>query len=187
MDPILIHINDTTKFLLPLVIKEGYTYKDIQQNLLGAYISALELPEYDQHIFIVLNDDINISCLKENYIDRLIVFDKEFDTYDYIFIYEIEDSLTEDYIHFINGEYSQLSIEIKNIILAFWNTNTDSFLYSILHRDTSNFTKFLEQSKIKDNPWNNLYTSWIQNFKSKKELHKAPNLKQEMYGYNSEL
>jgi len=187
MDPILIHTTDTTKFLLPLVVKDGYTYKDIQTNLIGSYISIAEMPTYDQSIIVIFNEDIKLDCLKDNYIDDFIIFNSEHDTTDSIFIYKIEDDLLDDYIKFISGDYSQLSDSTKEKILQFWQAKEDTFIYSILYKHQEIIKRILLKERTNKNPWNSLYLIWKDRLRKNKELYRTPNLLKEMYSYNSEV
>jgi hypothetical protein len=188
MDPILIHLTNTARFILPLMTSDGITYKDIQTNLIGAYITTFDkLTNETECIFVVFNDDIKVDYFRSNYIEHISTFNEEYDTYDYIYVYKIEDNLLEDYFNFINGDYSQISEQNKQQILKFWEASETTLLYSILYKDKTNFKNLIKEHSIKNNPQQNLYNTFIDKYKGKKELYKIPNLKEEMYGYKNIL
>jgi hypothetical protein len=188
MDPILINTTMTTKFLVPLVIKDNYTYEDLQTNLIAAYIADVNDEDYNQCIIVVLNEDNRPECLMYNYIERDTVYDNENKCYNYRFIYKIEDNLLEEYFNFIKGEYSNFSEHIKRKILGFWKAGSDTLLYSILFKDKINIEKMLlKRTSIKENPQQFIYDKFIHKYNMGYELYKMPNLKKEMYGYDIEL
>lgn len=187
MDPILVRTTDTTKFLLPMVIKDGYTYKDIQNNLIGTYISHSNLPEYTECIIVVFNEDVKPKCLLDDYLAYVVSYNEEHDAYDYMYIYQIEDNSLDDYFEFIKGQYSDFSTKLKLKILDFWQAKEDTFLYSILYKNQENIKKLIQKHKVENTTWNTLYSIWYYKLTNNKELYGLPNLKEEMYGYNSEL
>ena len=187
MDPLLLHITNTTRFLLPLIVKNGITYKKIQTNLINCYMSAFDMSTFSECIFTIYNEDIQIDYIEAELIVYSCKFNEEHEEYDYIYVYKIDDNLLEDYFEFINGNYSKISDTSKQKILAFWEAGNNTILYSILYKDKTNIEIFVKEHILKNNPQQDLYTAFVKNYKPGKELYKSPNLKKEMYGYNSEL
>lgn len=187
MDPLLIKSTHTTKFLLPLVVKDDITYKDIQSCFIESYLSDDKyLNNTDQiNIFIVLSNIFELSenkilsKFKDNYTDNYI--DVESPNKEEIFVYTIEDNDLEDYFNFLIGEYHNFKEEFKQKILKFWDATENSLLYKILYNKIDDLQEYIKNNMTNNNPFIKTYNKVLSNLSYSK-----PDLTKEIYGLNRE-
>jgi hypothetical protein len=188
IDPVLLYTNEMSKFILPLIVKDEFKFKDICTNFVNTYISMLNYPMYDQKIILVFNDHILNDFTIEDNIEYII--EKRDTDIDHIYIYDIPEHLVDDYYAFLRGDYSDLSEDSKRRILDFWERGDDSILYSILYRDNTNIKKHIkriESSKPEFPIFKEIYLSLLNRYQNKKELFSPPDLTKHIYGCSDEL
>lgn len=185
MEPTILAKTNTSKFILPLLVKDDITYNNLFDiNFNDAYITHSDfIAEYDSSITVKF---IDINFIGKQY----AMFDSE--EIDYLvtdnedgwkIIYKLKDIYATDYVHFLAGEYSLFSERAKRKIINFWKVSKDSLLYSILYKYPNNIDKFIKKANNHNNPWNKQYTGLLNKLKNKKELYKAPNLNSEIDFY----
>lgn len=180
MDPLLIHTTHSTKFLLPLIVKNGITYKDIQSKLYNVYIADNNFPEYDQHLFVVIDSDFDYEFELGRYINEDFIYaysDPDYDGMRNIYIYDIPEDKMDDYFNFLQGNYKQFSEDTKQKILKFWDVNKDSPLYIILYGSIKDDLKFKNKYLNKDGPFKRIYQKVYET-----RSYNAPRLENEIYG-----
>lgn len=182
MDPIILAKTDTTKFILPLLVKDNITYdKLFESNFVNAHVIHSDTLPDDTTNIIVTFMDINFigkhtSIFIEEEIDYL--FNEEDESWK--LIYKLDDKYSLDYIHFLAGEYSLLEQETKDKIFKFWKANTTSLLYSVLYKDSTNIQEYIKNIEHNRNPWKTLYVELLKRVQRKNELYKPPNLNNEI-------
>ncbi|MFW6225668.1 MAG: hypothetical protein ACOC3V_01755 [bacterium] len=182
MDPTLIVTTHTTKFILPLFVKENTKYKDIQDTFINAYIADKKLPEYDNCIFLVFSghdyynaENKETKYIKDNY--KNIFINMELDNHDVIYIYDIPEEYLEDYFNFLQGNYKKFKESTKEKILKFWQVSEKSLLYNILYNNKDfDFEKHIKENIKNTSPWKNLYKKLL------KYNCQTPDLEKEIYG-----
>lgn len=181
MDAIVLNKTDTTKFLLPLLVKEGVTYKDLfNLNLSNAYITYSKiLAEYENTIIVTYNT-IDITSKYYN------LFEAEFVDYAlseddvWIFVYKLDEKYAEDFMKFMTGRYSKLSDEVKHKILTFWEAKENTLLYSVLYKDPKNVYKFIKKFEDNSNAWKHIYLGMLKKVKFNRELYRIPIINREV-------
>lgn len=133
MDPFKIDINDTTRFLLPLMFPNN-TYSELfSEHLEEAYIGMLDDDTKDDTLILKfkhdLLNDLDLQVFMEEYDNHVVL-----DSTDNLIVYEIPEELEEIYNKFLNGEWSKFPEESKQNIIDFWETDEDSLLYGILYK-----------------------------------------------------
>ena len=185
MDPIILAKTYTTKFILPLLVKDNITYdKLFENNFVNAHISHSDfLPEHENSIIVAFS---NIDFIGKQ---QLLFNDEELDymlndeTEEWLLIYKLKEEYSEDYINFISGNYSLLSNNAKNKIISFWNATENSLLYSILHKDATNIKELIKSKNNPNNPWKRNYSGLLDKVKRNEELYKPPTLSSEIDYY----
>jgi len=125
MNPILLNKNNTTKFILPMVLSDDKTYKDIlTDNFINAYIADFNKPEYDNMILVVFYEEEEIGGWKEVYIHNNHV----------IYVFETPKEQEEDFFSSMAGLYSTLTDEYKKRLLQFWEQEEGSDMHCILYK-----------------------------------------------------
>ena len=127
--------NDTTIFLLPIMLPH-IKYDELYSNdFLQAYIGLEFKHDFDDTLILVFNDMLP-DLVK--FIDLNILGDGQKEEESEFFIsFEIPDELKQEYDKFLNGEYHMFSEENKEIILNFWEEDDkDSLLYKTLYNIT---------------------------------------------------
>lgn len=132
MNPLKLNINNTTRFLLPIVFPD-LTYNEFFSNYFEqAYLGILDDQRYDDKLILKLED----GCSPEDYFTTNILPEYIHDTVerDALVIYNIPDHIEDEYEIFIHGSYSKLSEESKQAILNFWEEDEDSMLHGVLYK-----------------------------------------------------
>jgi len=121
INPFNLDINETTRFLLPIVFTNT-TYEELVANdFKEAYIGMLENPEYDDNSIILKFDYESYS---EETLDDMITALDRADLFikkeDNVIVYSLPEELQEQYDTFLQGKYSEFSDESKQNIVDFW-------------------------------------------------------------------
>lgn len=112
----------------------------ITKNFENCYIGDGNHPELGRKIFLLYNYQLTVEYVK---FERKIELMSEFNTdYDYgderqvMYVLDIPENHIEDFKHFLKGEYSQFSDELKTKILKFWDVKKedyDKLFYGVLY------------------------------------------------------
>lgn len=143
-------VNKATWFLLPMfgnsqvdfTENKKYPYIVDLYNFVNIYLSDINKPYYDQHIFIVYK--VPNKCTTE-YIQQCIKLTKNSNfvkEYNYIynketyviFCYKIPDNYYRDYKLILDGKYSEINEVYKKKILKFWDLGIKSRIATILYK-----------------------------------------------------
>lgn len=133
--------NKSYSFILPMILgKRELAY------IKGCYIRCSDYPQYDDKIFLVLENTGSEACKK----------DLEFLTYntEYLFQYDVDDKtivmvftvpvvFALDYRYFIEGRYSKFSDMYKKTIVQFHRITKQDNIYYVLKKDPA-YKKELE-------------------------------------------
>lgn len=126
----------TTRYILPFLFKDKKYFND-DYDFINAYIGDINVPFYDNHIFVLFKynpeeyDRIE-SYMKNNsrYFSRREVFIDGIFYLEYIYI------ITPDIKEVINsikeGLYHTLTVDSKSKIIKFWNNLDLSYLRGLL-------------------------------------------------------
>lgn len=134
---------EATRFVLPMLYKTDRTSNFfITKNFINCYIADANRPDLGNKIFLLYHYQLAVDFLK---FERSLEFMSEFNTdYDYaddrlvMYVMDIPEAHTEDFQHFLKGEYSKFSEVFKTNILAFWGDKgkKENPLYPILYATT---------------------------------------------------
>lgn len=142
----------TTRYILPFLFKDK-TYFTDEYDFINAYISDINVPFYDNHIFILFKynpeeyDHIE-NYMKNNsrYFSRREVFINGVFYLEYIYI------VTPDIKEVINsikeGLYHALTVDNKSKIIKFWNNLDLSYLRGLLEFMPKKCKTLEEQGEI---------------------------------------
>lgn len=142
--------NKTSIFLTPMLNKSRNQLK-IDSYFINSYIS-------DCHQYLCLlyrYTGTNLyKTFEENMIkDKLCVKHIEHDKYHVMYLFKIPDEFKSDIEHFLEGNYSKFSKELKNLILKFYNGEKNSTIVQIINKSPS-LKKIIEKDlnvKLEDN------------------------------------
>jgi len=167
MDPLRYNVNLTTTFLLPILYDKGLKHSDIlTDTFINAYIADLNKPEHDDKIFIEYATITNLPSWTKD--SHLYPTNEE----SIMVTQDIPTEIVDDYSLFLIGDYSKFSNEHKQRVLQFWEADSHTLLYGVLHRTGRAIKKFWEESLDADLDVAPLDI----------EYWKPPNLKQEIFG-----
>ncbi len=154
MDPFKLNINETTRFLLPMVLP-NITHNELISNYFQqAYIGILDEKEYDDQLLLQFTEDFDENSLDEIGITEYF---KISDNLIRIFLPEVEEFL-EQYELFLAGNYSKLNEKSKQDILEYWGEDELSILHGILYKTEVGLeilSKLVDKNtikSIKENP-----------------------------------
>ncbi len=106
----------STMFLLPLL---KISYNLIKNGFVNCYIGDIDKPEYDNHLFILVETKHpgHFNTLDEtfaiyNFIDSYILYESY-----YMYIFEFPKEFKKDRDAFLKGAYSKFSDKSKKIIV----------------------------------------------------------------------
>ena len=191
MDPIKLLKTNTTKFILPMIVKDGIKFNKIfEKGFVDSYIGDLNKPEYDDKILIIRNEpyvdlehyseDIYISTCIDVY---LINNDN---TVEHTYVHEIPFERMDDYGKFLQNKVYEFSEEYKQRLLSFWNINKDSIYYCILYNDRKGILKKLEEQNKNKPMWSEISLHDV-NKTLNNSLELDININDEIYGINTNL
>jgi hypothetical protein len=136
-------VTETVRYVLPMLYsKDRNDSFFITKNFENCYIGDGNHPELGRKIFLLYNYQMSIEYVK---FERKMELMSEFDTdYDYgderqvMYVLNIPEEHTEDLQHFLKGEYSQFSDELKVKILKFWGIkNEETLFYGTLYANNA--------------------------------------------------
>lgn len=110
-------LNNTTKLILPLIVKEKYDSSIINDNGIRAYIGDYAKPEYDNTIMVAAKD----------YVDEKIFTVKSFNkfrnqpTNETVQVFDVPKNKVEDYYKLVTTNLKSVSEDTKDRILSFWS------------------------------------------------------------------
>lgn len=142
----------TTRYILPFLFKDKTYFAD-EYDFINAYISDINVPFYDNHVFILFKynpeeyDHIE-NYMKNNsrYFSRREVFIDGVFYLEYIYI------VTPDIKEVINsikeGLYHALTVDNKSKIIKFWNNLDLSYLRGLLEFMPKKCKTLEEQGEI---------------------------------------
>ena len=132
MNPFKLDINETTKFLLPIVSKDTTYDELVASDFEQAYIGMLDDKQYDDKIVLKFKDGYSNEIelhdnIKELYEDATITTLSSD-----LLVLDIPADMEADYERFLEGHYSKLSDVAKANITEFWGEEEGSLLHNIL-------------------------------------------------------
>lgn len=116
----------------------------INKNFINCYIADESRPDLGNKVFLLYHYQLSVEFLK---FERKIELMSDFNTdYDYaddrvvMYVLDVPKEHSDDFKHFLKGEYSKFSNELKANILKFWDAEgkEDSPLYPILYATDGN-------------------------------------------------
>jgi hypothetical protein len=142
MDAIKLLKTNTTKFMLPMIIKDNITFNQIfEKGYVDSYIGDINRPEYDDKILILRDEPyIDDSHYSEEVYTSPCISIYSTEDLEHIYVHEIPSERLDDYGKFLQGLISEFSEEYKQHLIKFWNCKEDSLLYSILYDDEKKIT-----------------------------------------------
>lgn len=129
MNPLILKVNNTTRFLLPMLYFKDLKHTDILTDyFIKAYIADIDHPEND--------GKLSIKYMTHDNIPKQLGDNVYYDEYDnsFIVVVDIPEKQLPNYYKILTGDYSDLTDEYKQAILAFWEENNKSILYGILYK-----------------------------------------------------
>jgi hypothetical protein len=120
--------NDTLRFILPALNFYGLTDKDILiEGLQGVYIKTLINPELDNNLLIKYRPSKAIEYAKiDSSMTLLESFRGDFDVDESIvYIIDLNPMFTKELNLILEGRYSELSDNYKQLIANFWGLKED--------------------------------------------------------------
>ena len=146
-----------TRLVLPMLyLKDRNDKFFITENFNNCYIGDGNHPELGSKIFLLYEYQMTIEYVK---FERKMELASEFSTdTDYsderqvMYVLNIPDEHAEDFKHFLKGEYTQFSPELKLKIFKFWciKEDKDSSLYSILYAKDAEGEKWSKPDLAKE-------------------------------------
>jgi hypothetical protein len=137
MEPFKLSKTNTTRLLLPMIVKENITFdKIIEKGFIDSYLIDGSNIEY-----MLINENIIIAStyfVDEHYNENLyneiieLYIDESDNNVNYLFVHQIDNRWIKDYYNIISGNYKEISEEYIEYLLSFWKLNKESFLYYIL-------------------------------------------------------
>jgi hypothetical protein len=137
MEPFKLSKTNTTRLLLPMIVKENITFdKIIEKGFIDSYLIDGSNIEY-----MLINENIIIArtyFVDEHYNENLyneiieLYIDESDNNVNYLFVHQIDNRWIKDYYNIISGNYKEISEEYIEYLLSFWKLNKESFLYYIL-------------------------------------------------------
>lgn len=127
---------NSTRFVLPMLRNEKYTFFNLP-SFENCYIGDSQKPVYTNHILLLYkyNTSVEDDFLKfriksfHNYVTNYVI-----DKHREMYVFEVPESLKEDYEVFKQGKYSEFSNTYKKQILDFHSVNNKSVLHGILYK-----------------------------------------------------
>lgn len=128
MNPLVLKLNNTTRFLLPILYAKGLKYNDVLNNFfISAYIADIDRPENDSRLSLKY---MTIDAIPKE-LDGETTHDPEDDSF--LVTFDIPEEFMDDYYKFLSGEYSKFSKKLKEYIMSFWEEDNKSALYGVLY------------------------------------------------------
>lgn len=185
MNPLILAKTHTTKFILPLLVKDGITYEMLfSKNFVNAYITHPDfLPEYSNSILVLFADIDFIGNQYKLFKKEELDYYFEEETNTWKITYELEDEYSLDYINFISGNYSKLTEKTKQKILNFWKCNDESVLHAVLYKDAPKLQEIIKKLIHPKEQSGFLFKGIYNKIKNNDELYSSPNLNNEIDYY----
>lgn len=172
MDILAYNKTSTSQFIMPLLFGNKKFNEIITdfESFVNAYIADFDKPENDNKIILVFNEkqkELPELNMTDHYTKT--IKDEEL----FFYVYEIPESLSDNYTYWLMGKYSLFTKEAKDTILNFWDAGENTLLYGALYKTgdaiknfyKNNFKKKLDKWTNEDEEW------WIE-----------PSLSKEIYG-----
>lgn len=129
MNPLELNKNVSTIFILPMVFEDLKYDQIVTKDFKNAYVADFSRPEFDDDLILVFKE---ISSIQR---DAKATYEVKGDIVE---VYEIPDKYLAEYFKIYAGQYSEISEELKQIILKFWDEDEESLLYKILYNLVEN-------------------------------------------------
>lgn len=126
----------TTRYILPFLFDSSKLFSN-EYKFVNAYISDINRPYLDSHIFVLFEYDTNVHSNINNYMKKnRYLYDNK--------LISINNTLYQEYIFVIPNEYknviqtikegfyNDLSYKYKEKIIHFWNDTNLSYLKGLL-------------------------------------------------------
>lgn len=142
----------TTRYILPFLFKDKKYFNDTY-DFVNAYVSDINVPYYDNHIFVLfkynpeeydnveyyMKNNPNYFSKREVFIDGLFYLE-----YIYIITPNIKDVINS----IKEGLYHTLTVESKSCIIKYWNNLDLSYLKGLLEFMPKQCKSLEEQGEI---------------------------------------
>lgn len=119
--------SNTTRFIIPLTKVSRHLI--LTKGFVNSYLRWKEVPEETDCVFLLYTHNSDIQIPRHE-IRRKIISSRGV-----VIVMNLSTGLSKEISKIINGQYSKLNREIKDLITDFWSASKHSFLYGILHKD----------------------------------------------------
>ena len=137
----------TTKFILPLLFKDKSNFNILfKESFINSYIADMSVKDNDDKIHLLFTDCPSLEIRKQ--LPDLIT--EYYHDAGYVIVCPIPIGYEEDYLKFLIGEYSKLSLQAKNKIIEFWQVNDNTLTYGVLFKTGKKVKEFYKYLLDKD-------------------------------------
>lgn len=159
----------TTLFLMPVIGLQRITVD--KYGFINAYIRDKNKPEYEGNIHVLFKpeskEQILNFALSEAVRTDLLISTYDYSNIYYVFVYRLEKKWEEDYKKIIEGKYSQLSKEYKELIPDKIKVNNGKYFrfvrslqYDILERAEAWRNALENEIGVTIDPNSELWNKW---------------------------
>lgn len=161
----------TTRYILPFLFDSNKLFND-KYKFVNAYISDINRPHLDSHIFVLFEYDTNIYSSVNNYMkENKYLYDSKLISINGILYQEYIFVIPNEYKNVIqtikDGFYNDISYEYKEKIILFWKNICLSYLKGLLEtkHDITEYKSLEEKGEIvgEEDPPANEVNFWTRN------------------------